>query len=172
MLMRMLEAGGVEVYSDGERTADRDNPHGYFEHELIKALSKDASWLYEAKGKAIKIIAHLLKYIPKDLPAKILFIERDIEEVLMSQQKMIDRLGTKAPAAKPEVLKQVFAKQVAAIKADLADNSESTAIYLNYRDTIADPTAAVSTVADFLGIDLDLAAMEEAVDSSLYRNRV
>jgi hypothetical protein len=33
MMMKMLEAGGVPIMTDGVREADRDNPKGYFEVE-------------------------------------------------------------------------------------------------------------------------------------------
>ncbi len=171
MLMRMLEAGGVEVYSDGERNSDQDNPHGYFEHESIKALANDNSWLHDAEGKAIKIIAHLLKYIPSDLCAKVLFVERPIEEVLMSQQKMIDRLGTKAPTAPAETLKKVFQKQVATIKQEIETNSNLEVLYLNYHDAIKNPSIMCNQIVEFLMLDLETEAMANAIDPTLYRNK-
>ena len=41
MVMRMLQAGGVAVTTDGERQADEDNPLGYFEVERIKRLQAE-----------------------------------------------------------------------------------------------------------------------------------
>ena len=62
MAMSMLEAGGLEIVTDGVRVADEHNPRGYYEYERVKALGADtdASWLESARGKAIKVISFLL----------------------------------------------------------------------------------------------------------------
>ena len=38
LMMNMLRAGGVPIVADGLRTADDDNPKGYFELERVKQL--------------------------------------------------------------------------------------------------------------------------------------
>ena len=40
MAMRMLEAGGLPLVTDGLRTADDSNPNGYYEFEPVKELDK------------------------------------------------------------------------------------------------------------------------------------
>ncbi|MBW1790341.1 MAG: alkaline phosphatase family protein, partial [Deltaproteobacteria bacterium] len=60
MMMQMLSGGGLPTLTEGKRTADEDNPRGYFEYEKVRQLRRDASWLPEASGKAIKIVAQLL----------------------------------------------------------------------------------------------------------------
>ena len=84
MMMQMLEAGGLEILTDGRRTADESNPHGYYELERVKTLEKseDTSWLTDARGKAVKIIAFLLRYLPENLNYKVIFVHRDMDEVL------------------------------------------------------------------------------------------
>ena len=91
MLMQMLAAGGVAVLSDELRTADEDNPRGYLEFEPVKNLLKDSHWLFEARGKAIKIIAPLLSALPPGLPCRVILCERDLDEVLDSQERMLLR---------------------------------------------------------------------------------
>lgn len=88
MMMQILAAGGIEVVTDERRQADTDNPRGYFEFEPVKALAEevDLAWLDEARGKAIKIISDLLQYLPANHTYKILFMERNLQEVLTSQQ--------------------------------------------------------------------------------------
>ena len=44
MMMRMLEAGGVPVLVDHVRTADEDNPEGYYEFERVKKIEQDSAW--------------------------------------------------------------------------------------------------------------------------------
>jgi hypothetical protein len=52
MAMKMLQAGGIEVLTDGVRQADESNPKGYFELEAVKELDKagDTAWLKGARG--------------------------------------------------------------------------------------------------------------------------
>ena len=93
MVMKMLEAGGLAVLTDGLRTADEDNPKGYYEVERVKDLAREADkgWLGEARGKAVKVISYLLKSLPPTFNYKVVFIRRDLEEVLASQRKMLAR---------------------------------------------------------------------------------
>ena len=95
MAMKMLEAAGLSMVVDGLREADEDNPKGYFELERVKDLANetDWSWLDSARGKAIKIISYLLKELPDTHNYKVIFMRRDLNEVLASQAKMLDRRG-------------------------------------------------------------------------------
>ena len=38
MMMRMLDSAGLAMMTDQERTADEDNPRGYYEYERVKEL--------------------------------------------------------------------------------------------------------------------------------------
>ena len=49
MMMKMLQAGGLELLTDEIRTADEDNPRGYFELERVKQLKEEHDWLDEAR---------------------------------------------------------------------------------------------------------------------------
>ena len=93
MMMRMLEAGGIEIMTDDQRAADVDHPRGYFELERVKELDKggDKSWLDGARGKAIKIISFLLRELPPDYHCKVIFMRRGIDEIIASQNKMLER---------------------------------------------------------------------------------
>ena len=85
----------LAVLTDEIRTADEDNPKGYFEDERVKDLEKneDRSWLRDCRGKVIKIISFLLKDLPDDNRYKVIFMRRNIQEVLASQAKMLERRG-------------------------------------------------------------------------------
>ncbi|HSJ55892.1 MAG TPA: sulfotransferase family protein, partial [Anaerolineae bacterium] len=80
MMMKMLEAGGVRVLTDYERTADEDNPKGYYEFERVKQIEHDREWLPEACGKAVKMVSALLKHLPADYYYKVIFMRREMEE--------------------------------------------------------------------------------------------
>ena len=94
MMMKMLEAGGIPLLTDSIRQADEDNPKGYYEFERAKKLPDgDTAWLKEARGKAVKIIAALLMELPQGYTYQVLFMHRNIQEVLASQSKMLARRG-------------------------------------------------------------------------------
>ena len=169
MLMQMLEAGGLPPYTDAERAADPSNPRGYYEHERAKALARDNVWLAEAEGHVLKVIAQLLRHLPNGFDYRVVFLDRDLDEVLASQSAMLQRLGR--PAAKPAVLRPVFERQLAEAKRWLDTHPRADVLYVPHLDTIADPAAQAARINDSLGGALDEGAMASAVDPSLHRQR-
>lgn len=173
MLMRMLSAGGLELVVDGIRTADDDNPNGYFELERVKDLDKpgDASWLADARGKGVKVISALLPHLPSDYAYKVVFVRRSLPEVLASQRKMLERRGEAADAVSDDDMKAHFTAHLRRIEAQLAARPRCDVLYVEHRRAVAEPAAVAEEVGTFVGGDLDVAAMAGAVDTSLYRNR-
>jgi hypothetical protein len=173
MLMQMLAAGGVAVMSDGLREADEDNPRGYLEYEPVKNLLKDASWLGQGRGKAIKIVAPLLGAIPAELPCRVIFVERDVEEVLDSQARMLVRRGKsiEMSAERRGLLKAEYARTVARVKAMLARRAGTRVLSVGYRETVSNAGLVAARVNEFLGGGFDVGKMAAAVDAALHRNR-
>src|SRR5260221_40938 len=93
LMMAMLQAGGVPVLSDGLRAPDADNPNGYFEFEPVKQLRTDHTWLASAQGKALKVVVPLLFHFPELFDCRVLFMERNLDEVIASQLAMLARKG-------------------------------------------------------------------------------
>jgi hypothetical protein len=172
MLMKMLEAGGVPIVTDGLRTADEDNPKGYFEVERVKDLARetDRGWLAEARGKAIKVISFLLKSLPPDLNYRVIFIRRDIEEVLASQKKMLARRG-ETDDTPPERMREHFADDLWRAQYQLTRKPWFEMLEIHYTAILARPLEAARQIDDFLGSGLDTEAMAAVVDPELYRNR-
>src|SRR5438270_5105425 len=106
LMMQMLDQGGVEVLTDNIRTADTDNPRGYYEFEKVKKIKQDASWLPQTRGKAFKMVSQLLYDLPASEQYLIIFMERDLDEMLLSQEKMLERLNR--PAAPREQIRQSY----------------------------------------------------------------
>lgn len=171
MMMQMLRAGGLTCLTDELREADISNPKGYFEFEKVKGLRADNSWLPEAKGKVIKIISHLLACLPPELNYKIIFMERDLDEVLASQRKMLVNQGQGEENLSDERLGQIFAQQLRQVKKMLADRQIST-LFLGYKDVLEDPVEVSTQLQAFLGNNLDQQAMRDVVDHNLYRQRL
>jgi hypothetical protein len=173
MMMRMLEAGGIAPFTDGERTADIDNPEGYYEFRRVMDLEQepDKSWVRGARGRALKVISFLLRHLPDDNAYRIVYMRRELDEVLVSQDKMLDRLGRAAAGGDMEAMKESYRNDIVAARlfARKAPNMEM--IEVQYADAVADPNAAARRVNEFFGGLLDEAAMAAAVKQQLYRNR-
>jgi hypothetical protein len=173
MLMKMVEAGGLTVMTDSQRTADVDNPKGYFEFERIKDLEKetDKSYVRQARGKALKVISFLIKDLPDDNDYRVIFMRRDLEEVLTSQNKMIQRLETDDASASHEAMKEAYRNDIVRTRLLCKKRPNFELIEVNYSAAVENPAATARAVNAFLGGGLDESAMLSAVDESLYRNR-
>ena len=172
MMMKMLEAGGLSVQTDGIRAADIDNPKGYYEDERVKDLEKmdDKSWVQESRGKVLKVISFLLKDLPEDNHYKVVFMRRNLDEIMASQNKMIDRLGSEDNTDDAQML-EIYRSHIATVKIMGRKLDHMDVLEVRYDTTISDPGTAARAVNDFLGGNLDVAAMQGVVDSNLYRNR-
>jgi len=172
MAMKMLEAGGMELVVDNVRTADEDNPKGYYEDERIKELAEmeDRSWLEAARGKVIKVVSSLLNHLPESNDYKVVFMRRNLHEVLASQTKMLERRG-EASHTEDEDLLKMYQAHLEKIEFQLRFRPNFEALYVDYAEAIRDPASAARQIADFVGGDLDVDRMAAVVDGSLYRNR-
>jgi len=172
MAMKMLDAAGVPLLIDGIRTADEDNPKGYYELEQVKTLDKgaDKGWVQNARGKAVKIISFLLKDLPPEYNYKIIFMNRDLPEVLASQSKMLARRG-EASSTEDERMKDIYEKHLRKTKELLWSAPQFEVLELQYKQVIEDPAGAAQRIRDFLGMPLDVGKMSQVADKELYRNR-
>jgi len=172
MAMKMLEAGGMELVVDNIRTADEDNPKGYYEDERVKDLAEmtEKVWLKEARGRVIKVVSSLLNYLPENNAYKVIFMRRNLHEVLASQTKMLLRRGEESHSEDEDLLK-MYESHLEKVTFQLRFRPYFQALYLNYADVVKDPSKEARRVADFVGDGLDVVRMAGAVDGSLYRNR-
>lgn len=171
MVMRMLEAGGVRPLTDGERAADDDNPLGYYELESVKTVRADASWLEDAPGRAVKVIHALLADLPGTHAYRIIFMHRDLDEVLDSQRAMLDRRGRAGAGMDREALKRVFAAQLESARRWAGAQPNCACLDVRYREVIEDPAGQAARIAAFVGAPGSVEAMAAAVSAGLYRNR-
>jgi len=175
MLMQMLAAGGMPVLSDGVRKADADNLRGYFELEAAKSLRSDAGFVRQAEGHAVKIVAPLLSALPL-IPGwryRVIFLERDLCEVMASQAVMLERSDPRAAETDrdDEKLRDIFGRQLVGVRAELARRQDTDTIFVRYPDAVFAPGPTSRALAAFLDADLDTLAMAAAVDASLFRQR-
>ncbi|MBL8756708.1 MAG: sulfotransferase family protein [Planctomycetes bacterium] len=171
MVMQMVNAGGMPAVVDGQRTADEDNPRGYFEFERVKALRTDKAWLDNAVGKVVKVVHILLQELPDDRDYRVLFLERNLDEVVESQRKMLVRLGKPGAGLPPDRMKAAFLAQLRGVDSMLAARPRVRVLRLQHQNVVMAPATAAAAINAFLGGGLDELAMVAAVDQTLYRNR-
>jgi len=169
MLMQMLAAGGMHIVADDSRQADEDNPRGYFEFAKTKSLLKDARWLLDKRGKAIKIVVPLLNALPPGLPCRVILADRDLDEVLDSQRRMLDRREHATLERRP-LLKEEYGRMLSRARAMLSERPLTSLLVMEHHTVIDDPILAAESLDKFLGGKLDIAKMAVVVDPALYRN--
>lgn len=173
LMMQMLYAGGMEPATDQIRKADDDNPRGYYELEKVKELDKggDKTWLKAYRGKVVKVISFLLRDLPLDLNYRVIFLLRDLDEVLASQNKMLERRGETGGGVSDEKMKVNYEKHLGKVKTMLEQVPNFEVLYVRYRDAVEQPDEQARRIEEFLKGAVDAKAMIEAVNKSLYRNR-
>ena len=173
MMMKTLEAGGLVAMTDSIRTADDDNPKGYYEFERVKQLDKgDTAWLPEAQGKVVKVISALLKHLPGDYQYKVIFMHRHLDEILASQKKMLLNRGEDPNKASDDELRKLFEKHKASVISWLHTQPNIELLDIDYGDFLQDASGPIEQINVFLDNWLHAERMAEVVDPTLYRNRV
>ncbi len=169
MLMQMLVSGGRTPFVDDAREADPSNPRGYYEHARVKALARDKSWVREADGHVVKVVAPLLPLLPLGPTYRVVLLTRSLDEVLRSQRRMLGRLGR--PVADDAVLRSAYTHHLAAARRWAESQPNVHLLEVDHADVVADPAPEARAIAAFVGGDLDAEAMAAAVDPSLHRER-
>lgn len=186
MMMQMLEAAGFPIATDGQRFADVDNPKGYYELEVVKRLPKDTSFLKSVVGQVVKVVAPLLRCLPPVYDYRVIFMERDLDEVLASQREMLDRnAGGDVRRVDDEALARAFTRQLREVVLWLAEQENIRTCFVSHRLAVASPIEVSESVSEFLertgafvpplgtsnARELAPTRMAGVVDASLYRLR-
>jgi hypothetical protein len=171
MMMKMLQAGGLEPLTDSIRAADEDNPKGYFEFERVKQIESDKAWLEDARGRVVKLISALLKHLPPSRNYKVIFMRRAMPEILASQRQMLIRRGEPADAVPDDKMAAMFEKHLAQVESWLAAQPNIQTIYISYNEVMKEARPQAESINRFLGGALNVDAMAEAADRTLYRQK-
>ncbi len=172
MMMQMLEKGGMDVFTDKNRLPDDSNPKGYYEHEAAKGVRRKNRWISEACDKAVKIIAISLPYLPPRFRYKVIFMERDLHEVIASQRKMLNRMGKKTKDEDyPFIFVQEYNQQLRKVKQWASRQSNVEILYVPHRGIMEQPFEQALRINEFLEYKLLPELMVQAVDISLYREK-
>ena len=170
MAMQMLAAAGLEIYTDNQRQPDENNPKGYFEADATKGMAKDNAWVKDCRGKVIKVVAPVVPLLPQQERYRVLFMHRNLKEVIASQNRMLERLGKKGGDIGDDRMKEILIHQLMRA-AQTVGGHGNPFLTISYENAIKDPENTAQKIAEFLGMELDIAAMVAAVDSSLHREK-
>ena len=169
LMMQLLQAGGIPLVCDDKRAADDFNPRGYFEYEAVKSLATDNSWVKQAQGKAIKVLYHLLKALPETLHYKVIFMQRPLNEVMQSQDRMLAGLGRDDIAPASAELAMTFAQQLDDTLSWASEQSYIELWQCDYPQLIENPTHTLQELAHFLETELSLETLKQSIEPNLYR---
>jgi predicted AlkP superfamily phosphohydrolase/phosphomutase/Flp pilus assembly protein TadD len=172
MAMQMLAAGGVPAYVDEHRPPDEDNPRGYFEHEQATRLHQDVSWIPQARGKVVKIVAHLLPYLPEGEQYRLIFMHRDMREVVASQKAMLERLGRKGGELAAARLMRAYTQQLVQVQSWLRRNAGIPVLAVSYSEALGNPGGTASRLEHFVGEPFDAGAAAAAIEPALRRQGI
>jgi hypothetical protein len=171
MAMKMLDAGGMPLVTDGLRAADASNPNGYYEFERVKALADgDLAWLGEARGKAVKIVSLLLTYLPESYDYQVIFMRRPLEEIIDSQHAMLDARGAERGPDDARTA-DLYRDHLLQVERFMKRRQCFSTEFIDYSRVLAEPLVQAKKIQAFLGAPLDTQRMAAVADPALYRNR-
>lgn len=172
MMIKMLEAGGIEPMTDHQRAADENNPNGYYEYEPVKKLKEgDTAWMESAVGKSVKVISALLQSLPPTYFYRVIFMQRNLDEVLASQKKMLIDRGEPTDKVSDEQMAALFRKHLQNIETWLSEQPNLEVLYIPYNEILNNPGEFLERINKFLGGNLNVEAMAKTIDPNLYRQR-
>lgn len=174
MMMRMLDAGGMPIWHDGLRTADDQNPHGYYELERVKDLhmDRDQAWVRDGRGRAIKVVSPLLEHLPRTNNYRVIFMLRNLHEVLASQASMLARRVPTGEVGADDTLRTSYESHLRRTNSLLLRDPAFSSLQVDYAHVLGNPRKVADDVNRFVGGYLDVSQMTAAVDERLYRHRV
>jgi hypothetical protein len=174
MMMQMLDEGGIPALIDNIRTADVDNPKGYYEFEPVKKTKDDPSWVPQGVGKVVKMVHLLLLDLPLNQEYRVVFMRRHLDEVVKSQDIMLERKGKQkgeTPEQAAKRIKALYLTQIHKVQEHMQKHAAHFKFMeVEYNAIMADPAPHVEKLSAFLD-GLDTAKMNAVVDPTLYRNR-
>lgn len=166
LMMQLLESAGVPILTDGLRKSDVSNPEGYYEFEAVKGIVRDNSFLKDAAGKAVKIVAPLPMFMDSSLSYRIIFMRREMDEVLRSQEKMLN----KDQSAEREKFKTLFEGHLSKTYAFIEKNSIPS-LDVHFKELVQNPEKVLEEWKKFLGLNTEMNVLMKVVKPDLYRNR-
>ena len=166
LMMQLLNKSTLEILSDGIRQKDISNPEGYYELEAVKGIVRDNSFLKDALGKVVKIVAPLPIYLDKSLDYRIVFMRREIEEVLRSQEKMLNKDQT----SEREKFRTIYEMHLKKTYHFFESNSIPY-LDIQYKQLLNDSEVELQKLIEFLDLSTSVDELLSVIKVDLYRNK-
>lgn len=172
MMMQILEACGLSPLTDGKRTADDNNLKGYYEMEAVKKLHLDNKWLASAVDKVLKVVAPQLPYLPDRYRYKIIYMKRDLDQVVKSQVKMLQRMGKLPKDSAPLFIDHQLKNDHHRALEWMNNRNHVAYIEINYSDWMENFDDEWEKLSSFLMLDTDMKTIaSEISDIKLFREK-
>ena len=117
------------------------------------------------------VAAVLLLALPAGHEYRVIFMQRPMAEVLASQDQMLRRRGTYKEGADQAAVSAAFEKHLRELYAWMEGKPYVKSLRVPYHDALHQTKEIALQLEQFLGIRLNIEAMVQQVDGSLYRNR-
>jgi hypothetical protein len=166
LMMQILDRAGIPILQDGKRESDISNPKGYYELEAVKGIVQDNSFLDGAEGQAVKIVAPLPLHMNTSNNYRVIFMRRDLEEILKSQEKMLNKDQTSEREKYRTIYEFHLKKTYRFFK-----EHNIPFMDVSYNELMGEPEEVLRSVVDFINVDANPAELAEVVSPDLYRNR-
>ena len=166
MMMQILESSEFSIAYDNRREPDKNNPKGYYElhgGKIINQIMENKFNFDSYVNTAIKITAFGLRYLPTR-KYKILYMIRDIDEIMKSQNIMlgIEKLDV--------VLKSTIEQTNDMILTQMRIRDDVELLKVYHRNLMENPKDELSEISEFL--DFDVSDGISVIDNKLYRSKV
>lgn len=171
LMMQLLVASGRQALTDGQREADESNPLGYLEFEPATRLRRDREWIPQARGKVVKVVAQLLPFLPEDEHYNIVFMNRELKEVIDSQRSMLERLNRPGQEINAATLEETYRVQLRRVWTQLRRREGVRLLSVRFTDLLLEPGSSVARLAAFFGDPFDQAGAVRAVKPDLWRHK-
>jgi predicted AlkP superfamily phosphohydrolase/phosphomutase len=172
MMMQVMEACGITPLTDGKRIADENNLKGYYEMEAVKKLHLDNKWMASAENKVLKVVASQLPYLPDRFRYKIVFMKRDLAQVVKSQTAMLQRLGKLPKDTAPLFLEQQLKKDFQRAINWINNRNHVSYIEINYSNWMKNFDDEWKKFAEFLDLETEKKTIiSEIADLKLFREK-
>lgn len=163
MMMQMLYAGGLQIFTDAKRTSDDFNPVGYWEHQAVKNIARNQTFLKEAEGKAVKIVMPLLRILKPTMPLHVIWMKRNHASVLRSQQHMAGEGSLNLK------LLQEMIQEEQLHTAWLNRHPHISYVEIDYDETLNHPSKTAEKLSRFLSKEMDFEAMVSVIEPNFKR---
>jgi hypothetical protein len=97
-------------------------------------------------------------------------MRRKMEEILASQDKMLERRGEESKVP-DEKMAELYRKHMRQVEEWMNNQPNVAYIDVDYNALLEDPQLHLARINHFLGGDLDIEKMAAVVDPDLYRQR-